>query len=215
MLTRRFATEAIVLALLIVSSPTQGAIITFEFSGEVTFVQDYEGILGGKVSVGDSFAGTYTFDSTMPDTWPDDPNYGRYYSGASGMTFSVGDLELIAPGPNCAISIANRDNMDGFSIFAGGFASDGIQITELPLNLYDTTASVFSDDSLPLTHPNINSFDQRTINVQGVALDNSNVRFRIEGVPISLTPEPDTILLLLLFGTLLVKHKPSRANKAW
>jgi len=45
-------------------------LITFAFEGDITSVTDRDGILGGQVQVGDTFSGSYTFESTTPDSNP-------------------------------------------------------------------------------------------------------------------------------------------------
>jgi len=213
MFAGRFTTAIAILALTFIAAHVHGAIITWEFAGEVTVVNDSQGTLGGRVQVGDPFSGTYTFDSTMPDTWPDDPGYGSYDSGASGMHLDIGELQITAPGSDCSLWVSNGSDKDGVGIFAGGFASDGIQILELPLRFRDAPTSLFSDDSLPLTCPDVNVFGQRTLFIDGYVLGNPNARFLITGVTRSLIPEPDSLLLLFLLGISLVKHKPSRVSK--
>lgn len=52
--------------------------ITFEFTGRVTSIVDVDHVLAGDVVVGDTFTGTYTFDSTLPDSYPYADPDGRH-----------------------------------------------------------------------------------------------------------------------------------------
>jgi hypothetical protein len=42
--------------------------IAMEFTAEVSQVYDFDNVLGGAISVGDTMTGTYTYDSATPDS---------------------------------------------------------------------------------------------------------------------------------------------------
>ncbi|MGD2111093.1 MAG: hypothetical protein PVI86_17080, partial [Phycisphaerae bacterium] len=44
------------------------ALITWEFGGRITSVHDVNDVLGGQVSVGTPFSGSFAFESTTPDS---------------------------------------------------------------------------------------------------------------------------------------------------
>ena len=58
---RRFLLQAVVV--LLAGSAAQATLLTFHFEGKVTQVRDSANVLGGSVLVGESFKGSYTFDS--------------------------------------------------------------------------------------------------------------------------------------------------------
>jgi len=192
MFAGRFTTAIAILALTFIAAHVHGAIITWEFAGEVTVVDDPQGTLGGRVQVGDPLAGTYTFDSTMPDAWPyEDPTYARYYSGASGIAVSIGNLMVNGPAPNCFMTVVNRDDEDRLTVFGGGFESNEIRIAEFAIGFRDLTASVFSSEALPLVPPDLNDFSIHAFSLQGSAPDSScTVQFQFGGTISSFTPEP-------------------------
>jgi hypothetical protein len=51
--------------------------ITMQLTAIVSTIEDPNNVLGGLVTVGDTIAGTYIYDSTVEDTYPD-PAIGRY-----------------------------------------------------------------------------------------------------------------------------------------
>ncbi len=85
-----FLMQLVLLTVFFVSVPTIRAdIITFQYKGELTKV---DSSLGGTFSVGDSFKGTYTFDSDTPSVnhyeWFDYPNAIIDMSFNSGNFFA-------------------------------------------------------------------------------------------------------------------------------
>ena len=90
---------------------TFGEPITFVFSGELTLVSDRDGVLNGEVEVGARFGGTYTFESTTPDSRPDDPLRGLYEGAITDITGHVfgssGPLLFLPPQQNSWVRIGS------------------------------------------------------------------------------------------------------------
>ena len=63
--------------------------IIYAFSGSVTSVDDPGGSLGGLVSPGTNYSGTFTYDTSPPDSVPGDTTVGFYLQSIPPNGFSV------------------------------------------------------------------------------------------------------------------------------
>jgi hypothetical protein len=71
MKTKIAATAAAIAFWLVFSAgPARAALITIEITAEIDSVSDPYGHLEGNINVGDIITGTYTYESTTPDTNP-------------------------------------------------------------------------------------------------------------------------------------------------
>ena len=69
--------------------------ITMQLTAIVSTVDDPSSVLGGLVEVGDTITGTYTYDSTTEDTYPD-TTVGRYSHSSApyGMFLEIDGYEF-------------------------------------------------------------------------------------------------------------------------
>jgi len=141
------------------TAPSYAVPVTFSFSGTVTnyFYDPGTGdAFGGSVGVGTTFTGFYTFESTSPD-WSADPQYGGYHSVLLpyGMEATIGGNTVSGLSSDMLIDVWNTPGGDWYTAQAldFGFQSLGIQ-------LFGGSSSVFDDDSLPLTPPDIADFTE-------------------------------------------------------
>lgn len=109
-----FAATGAVLSLVTVMTPAKGALVTWQFAGEITSVVDRNNLLDGAITVGTPFSGSYTFESTTPDLDPKNTGNGRYDDAITSVSGIIGDLTFGGPiqGDNL---IAVRDDF-----FVGG-----------------------------------------------------------------------------------------------
>ena len=169
--------------------------VTFQFSGQVTGVIDFGGVLGGAVTVGQTFQGSYTYESTLPDTNmnPDpDSSIGYYASPASVMHVSIGSLDVWS-GIHNAILVYNLPTGDRLRLQSWGFDSAGLQGVHMGVDLSDDSASVLTSDALPLPVPPISGFTTARFFLEGEQSDQNWYGFN--GV---IVPEPGSLLLALL-----------------
>jgi len=163
------------LALLSVKAlPAMGASITFDFTGDVTLVEDPLGVFNGKVSVGDPFVGEYTFDSTAVDISPL-PTVGDYFftSPPNGIRVSVGGLTFQTDPTDVQFFMEMVNNHTGPVIDAYGVQSfkNVTQslcppvVDNIAWGLQDTTLTALSSEALLLTPPNLSAFQQNLFNI--------------------------------------------------
>lgn len=200
---KTLAAIASVLPLGVGVHPAAGGPITFEFAGEITFVSDVNNFLGGTITAGNPFFGSFTFESTTPDSSPEDPTLGAYVDVFTDISGHFGGLSFLGPvGATNSISVVNGF-IDGYAVSAD---IDVLGETlKLVVNFIDGDGMAFSDDSLPLSPPDLTSFDTALFSI----FDASElIPLTLQGEIISLTPEPGTLALLAI-GVLLVAKRRS------
>ena len=169
--------------------------VTWEFAGEITFVRDDDNFLGGAVSVGTPFSGLFTFESTTPDSDPDEPRRGRYGDAITVISGQVGGLGFLNP----AGAINFVEIKDGFSSpsLDSLLASSKVEFLTEPLDfsiiLLDNTGTVFPNDFLPLSPPELDSFNRALFGIGDLS---ETIPLSLRGEVTSLVPEPGTLIFL-------------------
>ena len=182
--------------------------ITFEFSGTVTTVNP---ALAGVFSVGQSFSGSYTFESTAPDA--DGTAVFGTYENVSAFTFNYGGGAYVgstAPGVGSQsgrITVGNDEPAVLFPDTYRVLAFEAIETVNGPdigafsvvaalLFMGDPTGTAFGSDALPLTPPPLSGF---TVSEFSLGFNNGQVDVAVLGTITSFNqvPEPAT---LALFG---------------
>lgn len=110
----------IICALSFSARPAQATLITIEITAEVDSVDDPSGYLEGNISAGDTITGTYTYESTTPDSSPLDPIVGHYYhySSPSGISLTVGAFDFRTDPSNVYFHVLIvNDNQSGDDIY--------------------------------------------------------------------------------------------------
>lgn len=147
--------------------------ICIDFKGEVRAVYDNSNLLGGEVTVGDAVTGTYTYESSTPDT-----NYlqtvGDYqhFTSPFGITVNIGDL-VFRTDPNDVeflVEIVNdhgqtpRDNYllrsynNLFDVSAPGDEYENPD-NHISWQLDDPTATAITSIDLPSSPPILTKWD--------------------------------------------------------
>jgi len=191
----------IILGLVVVAVSVQAhaASETFMFQGSLTSVQDDpSNILSANFSVGDSVSGIYKIDTTIPDALPADPSYGRYM-GAVKFKVAIGGSSWYGIAEHRAFNDRGAPVEDIYSIINETGFSGSTFGSLLPetffIQLFDTTASVFSSDALVSTAPVLSDFNQQ---INGLRLGNTKNKLdygvlRFNVTSITAVPEPMAI----------------------
>lgn len=179
--------------------------VTFEFAGHVTSITGNGAqLLGNDVVVGDRFQGTYTFESTLTDSSPADPHYGRYDSTTSVMHVAIGALELWSDAQN-VIQIYSFDTYDELGLGSFDFASAGLRVSAMIVHLSDSAGSALSSDQLPAFVPLLHVYTARTLQIEASFLEgDTTVGFTLQGLID--VPEP-LVSSMLLLGTPFVTNR--------
>lgn len=212
---------------LLAAGMTQAAPVTYYFGGQLTYV---DSLLSPTLSVGNDFNGTFTYESTTPDSSPADPNRGFYGPGPAFAVTVNGLPFSIAGGGSGSVAVYNDVfGDDTFSVSSGDSAATGSGINGyLPsvfvihLNTTVITPSALSSDALPSSELDLALFGFSSFQIFFQNQDSLRIDVNIDGLLsyLSLTdpnaatsiPEPGTpaLLCLALAATLLVRRQCKR-----
>ena len=223
----------------VAAMPT-GSLESYIFSGQVVNIFDSQNMLGGMgVEVGAAFSGTMSYDLSVPNQAPTDPNYGFYPHSAaqSSLVFNIGSVQILSGPTGVGWEVLNDLDVGGGRVLDGLFANADdptVSGVSLPSELTDFDnlefflqdvstgmSDVFVDTSLPgaLDLSAFNSqqgfiwqtfsADSYDIRVQGV------ITSLEEGLPPTPIDEPDPYAMMGLGVGLMVwatrKKKRKRA----
>lgn len=200
------------------AAPVSAGNITFRLSGVIDEVNNANGLLDSSVQVGNPFSGSYTFNSTAPDSNPSsssgdydfhgDPfgialSFGNYAFQSNDVYITVTPIDVNFGGSAYRVEatgelLNTRDPSDQASVY---------------LELSDPSQDLFSSNALLLTPPNLGLFENRRL-----AVNNSyfSISDNFYGTINSFTPVPEPssmlgTLALGVFGTAgyMLKRKKS------
>ena len=205
------------------SCVARATLVPIAITGEVTYVDDDDGLLGGDINVGDIITGVYIYDSSTPDSDPGG-NGGsyRHYSPPAGITLTVGGLVFMTDPDDVYFIVRIANDMPPGIVGSGlsdgyGLRSehnlplpdpDGALVTLIRLSLFDRSFSALSSDALPTTAPVLDDWEKWDENIVITGGHPRGPRFEIKGDLTSavLIPEPTTISLFII-GALTVLRK--------
>jgi len=184
-------------AVLVAPVATMAASITFNFTGVVTAV---DSLLASEFSVSESVVGSYTFESTTPDSDPD-PTQGIYDNAVTAFTATFGGDYTVTQGSDNDISVLDGlPGNDAYSVFLANPTAPtvaGLNVVALFLGLIDTDSTVFTSDALPLLPPSFSEFEDFTSGT--IFLDDPNNRsVNFQLTSLTIIPEPSTFVLATL-----------------
>ena len=169
------------------AAPAQGYWITIEIEAVVDGVDDPDGYLEGQINPGDIITGSYTYESTTPDSSPLDP-----------VQTDPGSIQF-------CVAVRNN-NSSGHDIYwvhsdNNSSLSNGTPVDYIYWSLKDHAGVVFSSDLLPINPPELQLWDDNVLRLQG------DRTFLIDAHVTSAVPDPVTFLLLAIGGLALVRKK--------
>ncbi|UCG59908.1 MAG: PEP-CTERM sorting domain-containing protein [Phycisphaerales bacterium] len=204
--------------------PTHAKLVTIAVTGEVTSVWDDFDRLEGKINVGDMITGVYVYDSSTPDSFPEDPVHGRYeyYAPPCGIMLTVGGFVFMTDPDNVRFVVIIKDDFpdpretsyDGYSVASYNNLplSNGAEVGDISLGAKGST-DIFTTDALPATAPDLDAGWHEGgmgIRIYGGSRGGSSVgAFSIGGYVTSATviPEPGTFILFALGSLALLKTR--------
>lgn len=188
--------------------PAQAALITITIEAQVDSVQDRSDRLEGNISAGDIITGTYTYESTTPDTsslaymaeyW--------HYAPPAGFSLSVGGFDFQTDPADVEFYVFVRNNNppgdDTYRIYSYNnlALSTGAEVFGIAWDLYDYTGTALSSDALPTTPPVLDDWQSGNR-----LLLFGRCSYVVEAHVTSAVPEPATIVLFAV-GALLLKKR--------
>lgn len=192
------------------SGNLRAGLITIYLTAEVTYVDDFDNLLEGKVTAGDIITGSYSYDSDTPDDNPMS-SAGAYfhYSPPYGISLSVGGLVFQTDPDNVEFLIGIDNGTYGTDTYGLRSynnlpLSNGVEIEYIHWQLDDLTLTALSSDALPTTPPVLEDWQyDRGLLIKFGFYGESSIMARVT----SAVPEPATILLLALGSLLLTRRR--------
>jgi hypothetical protein len=178
-----------------------GDVVTWEFEGVLTSVNDYTGFLGPSVYVGAPFSGQFIFDASVQDSNPGNPHTGTYPQALLSISGDVGAVPFAGgSGPISYISVLDDQaiTLHDFLGVDGLVMIDG-QVIEAYLSLRDFDGAMLTSDALPLDPPDVGLMETRVFGLASEPLGLS-----VRGTLSSLTPEPGAFAILAMGAMQLV-----------
>lgn len=164
------------------ASPASAAVVSFDFTGEVDFVNPP---FASIVEVGSPLSGRLTYDTSAVDTDPD-PTVGRY-PGAT-LEFTMGSYAYAGDG---TIWIYDDPAFDGFQFrgeTAGADPIDGLPLVQADLGV-GGGPDLHASDTLPAAPPALDdpAITQSEVTI-GVVPPGSGITYQY--APLLTLPEP-------------------------
>jgi PEP-CTERM motif-containing protein len=218
------------LSILIVSRQyAQARLIAYDFTATVQSVDTSElTTLGISVSIGDTMTGSFAYDpaNSTADGFPANPNQGAYGFDVppSSMSYTVGGYTFTAdstllggyPFPNPDFFVGPLNDVSGVDTLSIGSGSKvGARNVETNIRLFDTTASVFSDDSLPTSYSD-QDFDSsliRLFRIDTFAFTVFTAELDTLTESTAIVPEPSAFIIMGVGLISIMRRSLSRRNK--
>ncbi len=221
---RSIATTLCLGLLLLLATSAPAAPITVQFEGTVDFADTDNGFFANTVSAGDTFTGSYTYDSTLADSnaTATQGEYRYTTGGAFGMTTTINSMVFqtaadVSGQNRIEIFADDPFNDDRYGIWnSANDPHNGYVVDSQILMLTDASKTANASDALPTVAPDLNLFP--TINQFSLVLtDESHMdidAFYGTITSISLVPEPSTAVLAGLGGLSLLLVALRRRRRA-
>jgi hypothetical protein len=150
--------------------------LTVQMTGRVVTVNDPSNLLGSKVNLGQTVTGSYSYETTVPDQAPANPELGIYKpaSGQGNISLSVGpytfDSDPVALPWIYEVAVgASPIYPDNFVVQSGSNKpmANGVQVLLMRVELKESSITASSTDALPTTAPDTARFAHRRVSILG------------------------------------------------
>jgi len=133
----------------------------FVYQGQVTIVADPSNFLGGGINVGEMIKGVYCYAPNTPDT------FGSESVGFYSLEFysiSIGNDDFVCSDGMVLVISNDSGGGDIYNVSCSGMSSPLYSVVPLSdgfIQLIDTDQTIFVDDSLPQSAPDLNEFETK------------------------------------------------------
>jgi hypothetical protein len=185
----------------------EAAIITFGFSGKLTYVEDRNSRLGGTLEAGDTFSGTYSFDPSVQDTEDGDPAHGYYPNALTVIAGEVNGIPLAGDGSGGFSRIEVRDDSYGADTYLARGMSTLLNIPLIFAVYVDVPTDSFTGDSI-LRVPSIDTALRTAFSLY--TQEDGVVDIKGELDSLYLVPEPATLFFMAVGAVCFLRSRRDR-----
>jgi hypothetical protein len=211
---KKFVGVAIVFLLLPVMS--YGQLVTIQIEATVNYLDDYDNLLQGKVSLGSTITGTYTYDTSTLDSDPFS-QFAEYLhlSPSCGVIVSTGELifETNRSNVDFGIGITNNSQGDWYSFVSHNNVPlmNFLNVDSISMTACDYEATAITSTTLPATAPILSDWDYVKLYISGGTGGTAPCYEKTFAIKANVTsavlvPEPVSIMLLG-FGLLALRKQ--------
>jgi hypothetical protein len=188
--------------------------ISIDITATVNYVSDYMNLLDGAINVGDLITGTYTYESTTVDLYPQVDTLGAYWHDTPpyGISLNTGGFVFRTDPTDVRFLVElGNDRPTGKDFYLlrsynNAPLSDELVVDHIAWQLDDSTQTVLSSDALPTVPPILDDWGQFGLTITGgipdpYGIEDFFIRAAVTSAVLSGSqpvPEPST---MLLFGT--------------
>jgi hypothetical protein len=180
--------------------------VTWEFAGDVTEIIDPHNVLGQQVVIGSLLQGSFTFESTTPDTYPH-PSGGRYNNAITNAHATIASLPIDGPTtpedfvPNYILAdVGDIDLPDLYGVSIPVYFL-GHDFFALSFSLIGPHGTILDDDAILLSPPPLGALETHFF----INDPTESFAIALKGRLETLVPEPSTLALLYLAGIILCR----------
>lgn len=191
--------------------------ITISISGVVTDVDDRGG-LDNKIQVGDTFTGTYTYDSATLGETEGSWSWTKYsyYDAPAGMSLNIGEFNFKTDPADVEFEIyLNNNGSLGDTYFMQSLSnlslSNGAPVRVMGWTLIDNTSTALSNEDLPLLAPDLTMWNGNLVEIRGIDRTSQDFYVACTITSATVVPEPLSCLLFAL-GTFLLRKPRKHLN---
>lgn len=159
------------MALLIAAPQAQAELVTYQFTAVVDFVDDWGGVLVGSVNPGDTITGTYTIETSTPDSSSSE-YYKMYYpmeGPGTGFDFQMGPHSIqTAPSGGCQGLQYVNDTSDYFNTWNNCNFTGTLSVNYAAVDMYDSFGTVLNgSEDINTPPPAVNHWEYPHFFVDG------------------------------------------------
>jgi len=201
------------------TSLARAKLVPIAITAEVTDVSGMDGLLEGRINIGDLITGVYIYDSSTPDSEPRETvGYYRHYAPPAGITLTVGGFVFMTDPENIDFTVRiSNDSIPGMgmsphdnyilSSIKNLPLPNGARVEHIQLGLAGSP-STLSSDTLPTTAPVLDDWGATFGYVSGDSSGRQGFfRFDVRLTSAALIPEPATFALLGIGSLVLLRSR--------
>jgi len=183
-------------------------VITIEITAEIAGIDVRDGLLEGRISVGDIITGSYSIDSDTSDNNPSGTLGAYWHYSSYGINLSIGGFVFQSDPDNVSFLLGIDNGTYGHDTYLLRSynnlpLSNEVHIEYISWQLDDYSGTALSSDALLATPPVLEDWEDNYLRITFGYKESSVIGARVT----SAVPEPATVLLFGLGALALLRKR--------